>query len=73
MIAGGLRENSLVKRLYADQLEGAVKFEDAHKFIWSIDNPEKNKYKILTSNYWIDKGDVTTADYTVEIVSFEEE
>ncbi|MFZ6664665.1 hypothetical protein [Peijinzhouia sedimentorum] len=74
VIAGGLRENSLVKRLYADQLEGAVKFEDAHKFIWSIDNPEKNKYQILTSKYWIDKGDVTTAeDYTVEIAHFEEE
>ena len=63
----------MVKRLHANQLEGTVKFEDEYKFIRSIDNPEKNKYKILTSNYWIDKVDVTTADYTVEIVSFEGE
>lgn len=73
IIAGGLKENSLVKRLYADQLDGTAPFEDAHKFIWTIDNPEKNKYKILTSRYWMDEGDVATADYTTQVVSFEDE
>ncbi len=73
VIAGGLREHSLVKRLYADQLTGTAKFEDAHKFIWSIEHPKKNKYKILTSNYWINLVDVTTSDYAIELVSFEEE
>lgn len=73
VIAGGLRDNSLIKRLYADQLEGTVQFEDAHKFIWTVETLKKNKYRILTSRYWIDKDDITKADYSVEIGSFVEE
>ncbi|UJP63649.1 hypothetical protein [Mongoliitalea daihaiensis] len=73
MIAGGLKESSLVKRLYSDQLEGKVKFEDAHKFIWTVSIPEKNNYQVLTSNYWINKDDVTENEYDVTIMKFEEE
>lgn len=73
IIAGGLRDNSLIKRLYSDQLDGSAAFEDAHKFIWTIQNPTKNHYQILTSNYWIDKSDVAIGEYTVTIIRFEEE
>lgn len=73
VIAGGLKDSSLVKRLFADQLEASVKFEDAHKFIWTIENPEKNKYHVLTSKYWIEREDIVGSDYNVEIKRFEEE
>lgn len=71
VFAGGLKESCLVKRLFADQLEGNVKFGDAHKFIWTIENPEKNKYIILTSKYWADKDDIAKS-YTVNVEMFEE-
>ena len=73
VIAGALNNRSLVKRLFADQLEASVKFEDAHKFIWTIKNPEKNKYHVLTSKYWISKEDIVGSDYDIEVKSFEEE
>lgn len=72
VIAGGLKESNLVKRLYSDQLEGKVKFEDAHKFIWTVSSPEKNHYQVLTSDYWINKDDVTANEYDVNIMEFEE-
>ncbi|SDG38650.1 hypothetical protein [Psychroflexus sediminis] len=73
VIAGALKNRSLVKRLFADQLEASVKFEDAHKFIWTIKNPEKNKYHVLTSKYWISKEDIVGSDYDIEVKNFEEE
>jgi hypothetical protein len=72
IIAGGLKESCLVKRLFAEQLEGEVEFTDAHKFIWTIDNPEKNKYKILTSKYWIDKDEIMES-YSVDVEVLEAE
>lgn len=73
IIAGGLKDSSLVKRLFADQLEASVEFEDAHKFIWTVDNPEKNKYQILTSKYWIGKEDIISAEYSIKVATFENE
>jgi hypothetical protein len=72
IIAGGLKESCLVKRLYAEQLEGESEFTDAHNFIWTIDNPENNKYKILTSKYWIDKDEVME-NYSVDVEVLEDE
>lgn len=73
VIAGGLKESSLVKRLFADQLDASVKFDDAHKFIWTVTNPEKNIYQILTSKYWIAREDIVGSEYEIKIASFEEE
>lgn len=73
VIAGGLKDSSLVKRLFTDQLEASVKFEDAHKFIWTVSVPDKNTYQVLTSKYWISKEDIVGSVYEVEVKSFEEE
>lgn len=70
IFAGGLKDNCLIKRLYADQLDGEVEFVDAHKFIWTIDNPEKDKYVLLTSKYWVDKDEIAES-YSVNINMFE--
>lgn len=70
--AGGLKESCLVKRLFSEQLNGETEFTDAHKFIWTIENPEKNKYKILTSKYWIDKDEIMDS-YSVDVEILEED
>lgn len=73
VIAGGLKESCLVKRLFANQLEANEEFKDAHKFIWTVDIQEKNKYQVLTSKYWISKEDIAGSEYDIEIKNFEEE
>jgi hypothetical protein len=70
VFAGGLKESCLIKRLYSEQLDGNTEFVDAHKFIWKIENPEKNKYKLLTSKYWADKDDIAQ-EYDVDVKVFE--
>ena len=73
IIGGGLTEQSLVKRLFSNQLDGSEKFEDADKFIWKIKYSIKNQYEILTSKYWIDKEDIISMEYEVNVVLSEEE
>jgi hypothetical protein len=72
IFAGGVKESCLIKRLFSEQLEGKAEFKDAHKFIWRIENPEKNKYKLLTSKYWADKDDIAES-FAVDVEMFDEE
>lgn len=73
IFAGGLKDSCLIKRLFAEQLEGKAAFEDAHKFIWTIENPEKNQYQLLTSKYWADKADLIAPEFNVDVNMFEED
>ena len=73
LIAVGLIETSLLKRLYSDQLEGTVAFEDAAKFIWTLKKKNETTYELLTSKYWIEKDDIQQSEYETEIVFFDEE
>ncbi|MBS9774388.1 MAG: hypothetical protein KGV59_04440 [Tenacibaculum sp.] len=72
ILGGALTDRSIIKRLFAKQLDGSEKFEDAHKFIWKIKTIEKNKFEILTSKYWIEQEDIVSTDYDVKIVEFED-
>ncbi|MBS9768061.1 MAG: hypothetical protein KGV44_11065 [Flavobacteriaceae bacterium] len=73
IVAGALGEKSLVKRLFAEQLDGTAKFEDAHKFIWTITKNTETQFEILTSNYWISDEDIEAMEYDVTIKNFDEE
>ncbi len=70
-LSAGLRENSLLKRLYSDQLEGLVEFDDASKFIWRLKNIEGNKYELITSKYWISREDFSMDEFVGNVVFFE--
>ncbi len=71
IVGGALTDRSIIKRLFSEQLDGSVQFEDAHKFIWKIKTLENNKFEILTSKYWMEREDIVSEEYDVEIVEFE--
>ncbi|MBS9768258.1 MAG: hypothetical protein KGV44_12090 [Flavobacteriaceae bacterium] len=72
VIGGGLSDRSIIKRLFEEQLDGSVEFEDAHKFLWEIKTLADNQFEILTSKYWIEREDIASDEYEVEIKMFEE-
>ena len=72
LLSHGLVEKSILKRLYADQLDGEVPFKDAAKFIWLLNKKDNNSYELLTSKYWIEKEDFNQIEYECEIVFFED-
>jgi hypothetical protein len=72
-LGGGLKGSNLIKRLFEDQLSGKVEFTDAEKTIWKIDLRGENVYRLITSNYWVDREDVAAGEFETEILFFEAE
>jgi hypothetical protein len=70
LLSHGLTEKSILRRLYADQIEGRVPFKDAAKFIWRLSKSTENSYELITSRYWIEKEDITQTEYESNIIFF---
>lgn len=72
-IAGGLKENSLLVRLFEDQLNGNAPFGDAHNVIWQFKKIDEAKVEIITSRYWLEESDFAQLEYETEIIEHVEE
>lgn len=69
----GLKKSDLILRLFADQIEGTVPFEDAGKVIWDYRKTSENTMQITTSKNWIDKDDFEQMEFEADISFFNEE
>ncbi|MGO3182165.1 MAG: hypothetical protein ACTIJ9_04965 [Aequorivita sp.] len=72
-LSHGLRENNLIKRLYGDQLNGTLPFDDAGKVIWHFRKLSEDEVEIITSNYLIAREDFGLMEFETELQSFEED
>lgn len=68
-----LNESNLIKRLFADHLEGKVKFEEADSIIWVLRKIEGEQYQLITSEYWIARDEFLEAEFDAEVIPFEED
>lgn len=68
-----LNDSNLIKRLFSDQLEGKVNFEEADSIIWDLTKIEGNQYQLITSEYWIARDEFLEAEFDAEVLLFEEE
>lgn len=69
----GLKKSDLILRLFADQIEGTVPFDDAGKVIWDYRRTNENTMEITTSKNWIDKDDFEQMEFEADISFFNEE
>ena len=67
-----MNNNSLVKRLFEDQFNGEVPFEDAEKILWELHSKGQNIYTLITSDYWINEEDVIEEEFAGTIELFED-
>jgi len=68
-----LANNNIIKRLYADQLEGKEAFDEADDIVWELKNTGGNSYIMTTSEYWISRDEFKDAEFDATIAIFEEE
>ena len=68
-----LTTSNVIKRLFADELAGKEKFDDAESIIWDLSVTGENKYTLTTSAYWMSKDEFNEAEFDVTVVEFEEE
>ncbi|WP_291113861.1 hypothetical protein [Flavobacterium sp. UBA6135] len=71
ILAQGLGESALLKRLFPEQLEGSKPFPEANDIVWELESLGSNQYKLITSEYWLSKSDFVQGEYQADIV-FEE-
>ena len=72
ILAQGLGESALLKRLFPEQLAGSKLFPEANDIVWELESLGSNQYKVITSEYWLSKSDFVQGEYQVDIV-FEDE
>lgn len=72
-LCSGLKESNLILRLFADQIEGSVPFDDAEKVIWYYRKLDENTMEIITSKYWIAQEDFELIEFETEVMFFKEE
>lgn len=69
----GLKESSLVLRLFSDQIQGVEPFADASKVIWDYRRLSDNSMQITTSKNWIEQDDFKQMEFEADVVFFDEE
>ncbi|NNF01801.1 MAG: hypothetical protein HKN22_03885 [Bacteroidia bacterium] len=67
-----LRKENLIPRLYEKELAGEKKFEDAEHIIWELKKISENVYTFITSDYWINKEDLISAELNGTINPYED-
>jgi hypothetical protein len=66
LLAGGLSDSNLIKRLFAQQLEGTNPFPEAEDILWELNTTDNHHFKILTSEYWISQEDFVSDEFEGE-------
>jgi len=68
----GLSDRNIVKRLFADQMEGKVTFPEAEDIIWELKNSGKDQYQLTTSGNLIKKEEIIASNWESSIEEVEE-
>lgn len=63
LMAEGLSDSNLIKRLFTEKMAGKDPFPEAEDILWNIDSQDGKNYKILTSDYWLSKDDVIADEF----------
>lgn len=59
-----LAENSLLKRLFNEQLDSEKELKDAESIIWELKPTGENNYQLISSDYWFNKEDFDTDEHS---------
>ncbi len=67
ILVNGLTDNNLIKRLFTEQLEENKAFPEANDILWELEKLGNNKFKVVTSEYWISKSDIESEIFEAEL------
>lgn len=70
--AKNLDNHNVTLRLFSNQLNAEVAFEEADDVIWDLHKNE-DTYQMITSDYWMPKNDFLNETFETKIEFFEEE
>ena len=59
-----LKEKSLLKRLFNEELDSENELKDAESIIWELKSIGENSYQLISSDYWLNKEDFEIDEYS---------
>ncbi len=74
LLASGLSESNLIKRLFGEKINGTAPFPEAADILWNCDLSDGKNFNLLTSEYWLSEDDLVSDEFEAEYeVNVEEE
>ena len=70
--AKNLDNHSLILRLFKNKINAVEAFEEANDVIWELQKKD-SFYRLITSDYWMNKNEILSKEFNCEIEFFEEE
>lgn len=67
LMANGLSDRNLIKRLFGGKMKGNEPFEEADDIIWELVIKDNDNIEVLTSCYWISQEDLTADEFEAEL------
>lgn len=59
-----IADSCVIKRLFDEQLVSEEPFPQADSILWELNKTDDTHYHFITSEYWLDKENITTDDFT---------
>jgi hypothetical protein len=66
LLNNGLSDSNLIKRLFKEQMSGNIPFPEAENILWELKATGGKNFKILTSEYWLNKDDLLANEFEGE-------
>lgn len=63
LLAEGLSDSNLIKRLFTEKMSTNIPFPEAEDILWDIESKDGKTYKILTSEYWLSQDDIVAEEF----------
>lgn len=63
LMAEGLSDSNLIKRLFTEKMSSNSPFPEAADILWDIESTDGKNYKILTSEYWLSNDDLIAEEF----------
>jgi hypothetical protein len=72
LLSSGLSESNLIKRLFGEQMTAGKTFPEAENILWELETSDDRNFKLLTSDYWLSKGDMIAETFEANYEEVEE-
>ncbi len=59
----GISSSNVIKRLFDEQLNSSEAFTEAESIIWELHSSDNENFKLITSEYWLDRQELIASEF----------
>lgn len=62
----GISDSNVIKRLFEEQLNSTDELTDADAILWELNSSDNENFKLITSEYWLDREELIASEFDGE-------